>query len=108
MLDTGKDYPDPSGASEAHGTRFVSLIKISIDEGITGWSDIETQPHAGKSTGQPVSTRLGATYRSTVRGYASTLVRPTPEAMKAAVSEHPERASGRSRPAGAPSAMIPW
>jgi L-rhamnonate dehydratase len=49
VLDTGKDYPDPSVAMEAHGVRFVSLLKISTDEGITGWSDIETQPHVGKA-----------------------------------------------------------
>lgn len=49
VLDTGKDYADPSEAAEAHGVRFVSLLKISTDEGITGWSDIETQPHVGKA-----------------------------------------------------------
>jgi L-rhamnonate dehydratase len=49
VLDTGKDYPDPAAAGEAHGVRFVSLLKISTDEGITGWSDIETQPHVGKA-----------------------------------------------------------
>jgi L-rhamnonate dehydratase len=49
VLDTGKDYPDPSIAVEAHGVRFVSLLKITTDEGIVGWSDIETQPHVGKS-----------------------------------------------------------
>jgi L-rhamnonate dehydratase len=49
VLDTGKNYPDPSVAIEAHGVRFVSLIKITTDEGIVGWSDIETQPHTGKS-----------------------------------------------------------
>ena len=49
VLDTGKDYPDPTAAGEAHGVRFVSLLKISTDVGITGWSDIETQPHVGKA-----------------------------------------------------------
>ena len=49
VLDTGKDYPDPSEAAEAHGVRFVSLLRITTDEGIVGWSDIETQPHVGKA-----------------------------------------------------------
>ena len=49
VLDTGKNYSDPSEAAEAHGVRFVSLLKISTDEGIAGWSDIETQPHVGKA-----------------------------------------------------------
>ena len=49
VLDTGKDYPDPREAAEAHGVRFVSLIKITTDAGIVGWSDVETQPHVGKA-----------------------------------------------------------
>ncbi len=156
VLDTGKDYPDPSVASEAHGTRFIALLKVSTDEGIVGWADIETQPHvgkaivdapsggqigieslkaaligenplererlwqkmyrfvayygrqgagmqmlsgvdialwdiAGKALGQPVHMLLGAKYRDKVKGYASTLFRPTPDAMKSAVAEYVER-----------------
>jgi L-rhamnonate dehydratase len=49
VLDTGKDYSDPSQAAEAHGVRFISLIRIRTDEGITGWSDVETQPHVGRA-----------------------------------------------------------
>jgi L-alanine-DL-glutamate epimerase-like enolase superfamily enzyme len=150
VLDTGKDYADPSAAVEAHGVRFISLIKITTDAGIVGWSDIETQPHvgraivnapsggqigfeslraalvgenplererlwqkmvrylayygrdgagmqmisgadialwdiAGKALGQPVWALLGAKYRDRVPAYASTLFRPTPDAMKRAV-----------------------
>jgi L-rhamnonate dehydratase len=153
VLDTGKNYSDPAHAAEAHGVRFVSLVKITTDEGITGWSDIETQPHvgrqimetpsggvvgfeslraalvgedplererlrekmyrflgyygrqgvgmhmmsgvdialwdiAGKAFGQPVCKLLGACYRDKVKGYASTLFRPTPDAMKRAVEEY--------------------
>jgi L-alanine-DL-glutamate epimerase-like enolase superfamily enzyme len=156
VLDTGKDYSDPAAAAEAHGVRFVSLLKISTDEGITGWSDIETQPHvgkaivdapssgvvgfeslrsaligedplererlwqkgyrylayygrqgagmqmlsgadialwdiAGKAFGQPVWKLLGALYRERVNVYASTLFRPTPAAMQAAVVDYLDR-----------------
>ena len=49
VLDSGKDYPDSSMSVEAHGVRFVSLLKISTNGGITGWSDVETQPHVGKA-----------------------------------------------------------
>ncbi|NLW49917.1 MAG: mandelate racemase/muconate lactonizing enzyme family protein [Candidatus Brocadiaceae bacterium] len=49
VLDTGKDYSDPAQAAEAHGVRFISLIRIRTDEGITGWSDVETQPHVGRA-----------------------------------------------------------
>ena len=48
VLDTGRNYSHPSEAAEAHGVRFVSLVKVTTDEGITGWSDIETQPHVGR------------------------------------------------------------
>ena len=153
VLDTGKNYSDPNEAAESHGVRFVSLIKITTDEGIVGWSDIETQPHvgkaiidapsggaigfesikaalmgedpleherlfqkmnrylayygrqgagiqmisgadialwdiAGKAMGQPVCKLLGARYRDKVKVYASTLFRPTPDAMKVAVAEY--------------------
>jgi L-alanine-DL-glutamate epimerase-like enolase superfamily enzyme len=153
VLDSGKNYPDPQEAAEAHGVRYVALLKISTDAGITGWADIETQPHvgkqivdapsggaigfeslkaaligedplererlwqkmyrylayygrqgagmqmlsgadlalwdiAGKATGQPLCKLLGARYRDRVKAYASTLFRPTPDAMKAAVAEY--------------------
>lgn len=155
VLDTGKNYSDPSQATEAHGVRFIALLKISTDAGITGWADIETQPHVGKSIvdapsggmigmeslraallgenpleherlwqkmvrylayygregagmqmisgadialwdiagqalGQPISTLLGARYRERVKAYASTIFRPTPDAMRAAVASYLE------------------
>jgi L-alanine-DL-glutamate epimerase-like enolase superfamily enzyme len=49
VLDSGKNYCDPSQAGEAHGVRFVSLVKITTDDGIIGWSDVETQPHVGRA-----------------------------------------------------------
>ena len=150
ILDTGKDYQNPAEAAEAHGVRFVSLLKITTDAGLIGWSDIETQPHvakaivdapssgvvgfesvkgallgedplererlwqkmyrclayygrqgagmqvisgadialwdiAGQATGLPIWALLGAKYRDRVKAYASTLFRPTPDAMKVAV-----------------------
>jgi L-alanine-DL-glutamate epimerase-like enolase superfamily enzyme len=156
VLDAGKDYPDPHQAGEVHGVRFIALLKISTDAGITGWSDIETQPHvarqivnvpsggavgfeslrraligenpleherlwqkmyrylayygrqgagmqlisgadialwdiAGKALGQPVCTLLGARYRDAVKAYASTLFRPTPDDMRAAVTDYVRR-----------------
>ena len=153
VLDTGKDYPNPDEASEVHGVRFLSLIKITTDEGICGWADAETQPHvgrqivnapsggeigfesirraligedplererlwqkmyrfmayygrqgagmqmisavdnalwdiAGKAFNQPVHKLLGAKYHDRVKAYASTLFRPAPDAMRAAVQEY--------------------
>lgn len=49
VLDTGGDYNGSSAGGESHGVRFVCLLKISTDEGIVGWSEVETQPHVGKA-----------------------------------------------------------
>ncbi len=35
----------PAGSEEAHGVKHCLLLKVSTDEGITGWSDVETAPH---------------------------------------------------------------
>ncbi len=45
VLDTGKAYSLPENSEESHGVRHVCLLKVETDAGITGWSDIETQPH---------------------------------------------------------------
>jgi L-rhamnonate dehydratase len=45
VLDTGSDYAAPAGAEEATGVKYVCLIRIETDDGIVGWSDVETQPH---------------------------------------------------------------
>ncbi|MCK4446203.1 MAG: mandelate racemase/muconate lactonizing enzyme family protein [Candidatus Marinimicrobia bacterium] len=45
VLDSKKNYITPKGIEEPTGVRYTCLIKVETDEGITGWSDIETQPH---------------------------------------------------------------
>jgi L-rhamnonate dehydratase len=137
----------PEGSEEARGVKHCFLLKVSTDEGITGWSDIETSSHVGeaavnapdsgagvfeglkvlvmgedpfdverlwdkvyrgsiyygrrgvamqilsgfdiachdiigKAIGKPVHKILGGARRDLIRAYASTLFRPTPEAMK--------------------------
>ncbi len=49
VLDTGADYAAPADGSESHGVRFVCLLRIATDEGVVGWSEVETQPHVGKA-----------------------------------------------------------
>jgi L-rhamnonate dehydratase len=51
-------------------------------------ADIALWDIVGKSLKQPVWALLGARYRNRVKGYASTLFRPTPDAMKKAVAEY--------------------
>ena len=38
VLDTGKNYSDPSEAAEAHGVRFVSLLR---SEGEQTWANFQ-------------------------------------------------------------------
>jgi len=49
VLDTGADYSAPAGGAESHGVRFVCLLRVATDEGIVGWSEVETQPHVGRA-----------------------------------------------------------
>jgi L-rhamnonate dehydratase len=37
----------PEGDEEARGVKHCLLLKVSTDEGITGWADVETAPHVG-------------------------------------------------------------
>lgn len=146
----------PEGSEEAAGVKHLLLLKVSTDEGITGWADVETAPHVGaaavnapaggvamfdglrslvigedpfaverlwdkvyrgsiyygrrgvaiqvlsgfdiachdimgKAVGRPVHQLLGGAYRDQVRAYASTLFRPTPDAMKQACETYLQR-----------------
>ena len=47
VLDAGKNYSDRSATGEWRGPRYFCLLKITTDDGLVGWSDIETQPHVG-------------------------------------------------------------
>jgi L-rhamnonate dehydratase len=49
VLEGSAAYQAPDGAEEAPGVRHVCLVKVSTDEGITGWSDVETQPHIARA-----------------------------------------------------------
>ena len=53
--------------------------------------DIALWDIAGKAFEQPVWALLGAKYRDHVRAYASTLFRPTPDAMRRAVDDYVKR-----------------
>jgi L-alanine-DL-glutamate epimerase-like enolase superfamily enzyme len=147
ILESPFDIRPPEGSDEARGVKHCLLLKVSTDEGIVGWSDVETSPHVGeavvnapesgagvfeglrslvigqdpfdverlwdkiyrgtiyfgrrgvamqvlsgfdiachdiigKAIGLPVHKVLGGARRNRIRAYASTLFRPTPEAMR--------------------------
>jgi len=149
ILESPYENRPPEGSDEAHGVKHCLLLKVSTDEGLVGWSDVETAPHVaaavvnapesgagvfeglrslvlgedpfeverlwdkiyrgtiyygrrgaamqvlsgfdiachdlmGKATGRPLHKLLGGARIDRVRAYASTLFRPTPDAMKRA------------------------
>lgn len=47
ILESPQDYGVHGG--EAAGPRYRSLLRVSTDAGIDGWSEIETQPHVLKA-----------------------------------------------------------
>src|SRR5690348_4217887 len=45
VLESPFENKPPAGSEEAHGVKHCLLLKVSTDEGVTGWSDVETAPH---------------------------------------------------------------
>lgn len=45
ILESPYENRPPQGSDEAHGVRHCLLLKVSTDEGLVGWSDVETAPH---------------------------------------------------------------
>src|SRR5262245_954491 len=39
----------PKGSDEAHGVQHCLLLKVTTDEGLIGWSDVETAPHVANA-----------------------------------------------------------
>src|SRR4030095_11814648 len=48
VLKSSQGYASPQGAEESHGIGYMLVIKVTTDNGITGYSDVETQPHGGE------------------------------------------------------------
>lgn len=49
ILQSPEKYLNPTGSEEAPGVAYCLLIRVDTDEGITGWSDVETAPHVAAS-----------------------------------------------------------
>ncbi len=45
ILESPYENRPPEGSDEAHGVKHCLLLKVSTDEGLIGWSDVETAPH---------------------------------------------------------------
>lgn len=70
ILESPHAYSAPEGSEEAHGVRHCLLIKVTTDEGLVGWSDVETAPHVARAAvDAPVSgTEMFEGLRSLVVG----------------------------------------
>ena len=49
VLQSPEKYGAPESEAEAEGVAYCFLLKVSTDEGVTGWSDVETAPHIAAS-----------------------------------------------------------
>lgn len=47
ILESPLENRPPEGSEEAAGVKHLLLLKVTTDEGIVGWSDVETAPHVG-------------------------------------------------------------
>jgi len=47
VLESPLENRPPEGSEEAAGVKHLLLLRVSTDEGITGWADVETAPHVG-------------------------------------------------------------
>jgi L-rhamnonate dehydratase len=49
VLEAPGAYESPAGPEEAYGIKYLAIVKVSTDAGITGYADIETQPHVARA-----------------------------------------------------------
>ena len=49
VLEAPEQYRSPAGSEEAPGVKYCFLIKVTTDDGIIGWSDVETEPRVASS-----------------------------------------------------------
>lgn len=49
VLESPEAYRATSGGEEAHGIKYLGIVKVETDAGIVGYADLETQPHVAKA-----------------------------------------------------------
>lgn len=49
VLKSPEAYRAASGGEEAHGIRYLGIVRVKTDAGITGYADLETQPHVART-----------------------------------------------------------
>jgi len=49
ILESPDAYQAAAGGQEAHGIKYLGIVKVETDAGITGYADLETQPHVAQA-----------------------------------------------------------
>ena len=49
VLESPEAYRSTSTGEEAHGIKYLGIVKVETDAGIVGFADLETQPHVAKA-----------------------------------------------------------
>jgi L-rhamnonate dehydratase len=49
VLEAPGGYSAPEAGEEAYGIKYLGIVKITTDAGITGYADLETQPHVARA-----------------------------------------------------------
>jgi len=49
VLESPNAYQTAAGGQEAHGIKYLGMVKVETDAGITGYADLETQPHVAQA-----------------------------------------------------------
>ena len=45
----GGGYESPRGDEEAYGIKYMGMVRVKTDAGITAYADMETQPHVARA-----------------------------------------------------------
>jgi L-alanine-DL-glutamate epimerase-like enolase superfamily enzyme len=49
VLESPGSYEAPKGIEEAYGIKYLGIVKVTTDAGLTGYADLETQPHVARA-----------------------------------------------------------
>lgn len=49
VLETPGSYAAPDTSEEAYGIKYLGIVRVTTDNGLTGYADLETQPHVAKA-----------------------------------------------------------
>ncbi|HEX4029751.1 MAG TPA: mandelate racemase/muconate lactonizing enzyme family protein [Terracidiphilus sp.] len=49
VLESPSAYQATAGGEEAHGIKYLGIVKVETDVGIVGYADLETQPHVAQA-----------------------------------------------------------